>query len=416
MALSVFATSTTKASLAFVTSINDKKKLDNGLRELIRLSLVTFNQNEERLDMLPLTREYALSELGRYNEKEKIIRTLWIKYFESLRNRSVDPEIGWTVFTDYKPDKKDYKPEIENLLQVLNYCLEVNQEYWRDAAKILDDFRALFFAHGYWNERDLFARKIILIADREGDLEILGRVQRLLAWVQCFRDNYEEGRVFANAALQNSQRGINKRHLTYEEKLPYWQTKYKALTTLGQIERREAKFGSKSPQQFSNARQYFLKAKHIIEKIGFKPEIFICNLHIAQVAYDERKFDIASKLFQSVLQTARNRQNKRAEAQALYYLAKIERRDNKNFSLANWYFNESSKIAVQNDDRPLMAQINFARGQLEEELAMGALDRNMHLVISTELTRQAIKSFDDLGMQNEKKDAERFLSRRLVKN
>src|SRR5262249_16218283 len=153
------------------------------------------------------------------------IRERWAKYYVELRPRedSYNDETGWTIFTDYQPEKHgglSYADEAFTILSVIHYCLseERAQTHWTRAANLLDDFRATIFASGRWEDRLTFCEQVIEHARADRQLPTLGKFYRLLAWILCFRDQYDEGRARAKDAIQVASEGLRMEGLSEQDR------------------------------------------------------------------------------------------------------------------------------------------------------------------------------------------------------
>ncbi|MEM7130453.1 MAG: effector-associated domain EAD1-containing protein [Chloroflexota bacterium] len=316
-------------------------------------------------------------------------RGYWVDYYCDLRKRARNfhDEAGWTIFSDYRPDLNeqiDYNEEVETIIDVIRYCLSDKRvcTRWRNAAELLDDFRATLFSAGKWGDRVKFCEKILENAELEHDYHTVGQVERLRAWMYCFQDDYVKSREFAAKALDTASEGIQNKNSTSETRIIHRQTYYKALNTLGQIALREGQetaikgqiarrdkrqeeahgnrawlkrhFDKEQQENFDVARDKFRLARYyFVQAYGFVGAEFaweqtIIDFHMAEVDYydrhpsimedeETRKNDGLTKshnAFSKLLTQAENRLQPNGELQSherliahvQYYLGKIHRR------------------------------------------------------------------------------------------
>ena len=94
MVLSLCANDASRESLGYATGLPELDR-DDGLVELEKLSLV--NKKGDRFSLLPLTKQYALAELNKSPEKERL-REQWIEYFRKLSEEYSALDYNWTNY------------------------------------------------------------------------------------------------------------------------------------------------------------------------------------------------------------------------------------------------------------------------------------------------------------------------------
>lgn len=403
MALALFSTSAEKSAVVTVAGFDDwgdrDDALDDSLGLLERLSLINKRWDRDnknyRYDLLPLTKEFALAHLRSKSEQyQSEAARRYIDYFTGLRDRSRDDKIGWTIFTDYRPERnrREYRPDIDNITKAIDLALaDEKNNYWRQAADILDNFRASLFAYGLWGERMSFCIQIIARAEAANDRVIAARVQRLLAWMHCFRGEFERARQIAYEALENALTG---------ESIQDYQTRYKAHNTLGQIARLEG--------NYQLARRELQEARQIVAD-KYRAEVFIIEYHLGEVEYEEGKYEAeqlealeaaerhfaeAKQIFEAVLKTAEAQDppHDRAICHAHYYLGKLSRRKwtEEGYQRAEQHFAIGQSIADKFGDKIIGAR--FRLGFAKVEAARG------HVQVAQRLAYGAHKQFEDLGV------------------
>ena len=141
---------------------SDKIAVEDGLTQLHRLSLVS--RQEGRYSMLPLTREYALSELAAHAPFEQEARMRWVNWYLSYTE-----EYGGKDWGDWHIQYDPIEEEWENLLTVFDWCAT---HEWYDAFEAFWQKRHLVkFAHiyGHWNDRLLWLDWLVQAAEKRGD-------------------------------------------------------------------------------------------------------------------------------------------------------------------------------------------------------------------------------------------------------
>ena len=255
-------------------------------------------------------------------------RNHWVDYYLNLRKRkgNFHDEAGWTIFSDYRTDEKkhiNYSNEINNIIDVIKYCLAEKraEEHWKKAAKLLDDFRATLFATGNWEKRIEFCETLFEYAKKYNEQQTASQVQRLRAWMYCFRDEYDDSLELVKDALNIARAGIQDKQQDQTKRIIYRQSYYKSLNTLGQIALRQGHTAALNGQiagrkissinngnnidllaqikqersdyfrqaleKFDLARQYFYQAYGFVGA-EFPKEQLIVKFHLAEVDYYDR--------------------------------------------------------------------------------------------------------------------------------
>ena len=145
LSIALFKKSPSREAIAEVAGLSDKAiEVENGLVMLLKLSLI--RETKERFTMLSLTREYALAELAKYPEFEKMARERWINWYLKLGQKYG----GW----DWEnfPIQYDYlNEEWENLEEILSWLgSQQRYEEVKNLWKSIDNFVDIY---GYWEAR-----------------------------------------------------------------------------------------------------------------------------------------------------------------------------------------------------------------------------------------------------------------------
>lgn len=163
MALAMFTKPPLQITLVHVAGLTaDQAAVEEGLTQLRRLSLIKYR--EQRYEMLPLTREYALFELAAHPSFEQEARLRWVEWYESYMQ-----EYGGEDMKDWNERYSKIEDEWENLLTVFGWCAahghyESIQTFWQ--VRHFDRFAHIY---GYWDDRITWLGWIIQAAEKRGD-------------------------------------------------------------------------------------------------------------------------------------------------------------------------------------------------------------------------------------------------------
>lgn len=164
MAMAMFPKPPLREALAYTAGLTaNQTTLEEALAQLRKLSLI--GQHDGRYTMLPLTREYALSELGSYASYGQEARKRWIEWYLNFTQ-----EFGGKDWKDWNVRYDRIAEEWENLLTVFDWCA-THEQY--DVIQTLWHERHLVkFAHiyGYWDDRLTWLHWLIEAAEKRGDL------------------------------------------------------------------------------------------------------------------------------------------------------------------------------------------------------------------------------------------------------
>lgn len=443
----------------------DRTQVGKAIKELVEQDILLEDRLPQRYWLYDPARKFmthVLEQAGEYDEWEQ----RRVAYYVGLRRRADHQHdtAGWTILTDFNPDPGaplDYSEELITLTHVVDYCLEAGRPagYWVNAARLLDNFRAVFFMGGYWKQRLEFCEAVRRRAEADGRTDLAGQVKRLLAWMYCFSDDYPAAQRLAGEALQTARAGIDAGPARAVEWVVHLQTYYKALNTLGQVALRQgqqaillSREAAETPAlpaldylagargHFDRARAYFQRAEKFVEGL-FPPEALIVQFHQAEVDYYDRRepegaldqpyqlqhLEKSRGAFRGILQAAEERRHRRLAENARYYLGKTLRRLGFAQALKDRRqraaFDEGRSLleaawrAVGDQDRVLRARIGFALGQWHESearLAAGPAAREAALEAARRHVQEASTELGGWGMKLESRDAAAFLNRRCT--
>jgi len=204
MGLALFADGATREALGFVCGLQDSKDMrDEGLADLTRLSLI--NYDGIRFSMLPLTKEFAIVELGKDLQFKEDATSRWFKWhillteqagggktdldesvLESLRIEHTN--ILWAIDSSFHHERFDIYVKLVRGMEF--FWLS---EHWREFERYLERARNLV---PDMNDRIHFAARLVWLYVLREDFkkaeELLGYANKLL---EEYPSPYEKMRI-----------------------------------------------------------------------------------------------------------------------------------------------------------------------------------------------------------------------------
>lgn len=195
LALSLFVSEARRDALGYVTKLDDDDaRRDEGLAELLRLSLVT--KEGERFGLLPLTREYVSVEAAKHLEWVEEARKRWQTYFFNFVQSNGSSSHYWRGYNSIEDD-------LANILAVPRWIAE-NLRYYETndglveitpasvpQAKILIDLMYLLSLtcriRGYWREYEDLCHLVIQVSRAIDDTYSIGWRYFDLNWISYHR-------------------------------------------------------------------------------------------------------------------------------------------------------------------------------------------------------------------------------------
>ena len=161
MALALFPQSALKEAIAQV-ALSGLDTID-GLARLDQLSLIV--RQEDRYDMLPLTRDYVQAELAAHREFEQSARERWLDWhLNFLQQHSSDDSDDWQEWSDAQA----LEAERENLIAVVEWCID--RDRYEDFNAFWQHLKGWMHFGGYWNQRLSWMDWLIQAAQERQDL------------------------------------------------------------------------------------------------------------------------------------------------------------------------------------------------------------------------------------------------------
>ncbi len=188
---------------------------DEGLRLLLRLSLVNWESESDRFWLLPLVQEYARAELERANFREKLTERwlAWARDFALRYGADLDIRIE---------NAPIFALEYPNLQLAFRWCAE--RERWEDVLALADNLWFYPYLAGLFGE----ATEILETASRASlsldDKRIAGRFYRRLALILWDQGKWEECLQQLQEAETTARQYSNKVELglILERAADYW--------------------------------------------------------------------------------------------------------------------------------------------------------------------------------------------------
>jgi len=188
MALSLFATDASRDALGYVADLPVLDR-DEGLEELERLSLVS--KESGRFVLLPLTKVYSEEELGKDGALEERFRERLVEYYV---------EFPLKLSNHWADRFGSFKPEEENLVQVIAFCLRTDRV--EAFVTLVQDISHYFWMNGNWSTLKNYLKMGLKIANTYGFDLAKARFLKYL-----YNTNFHQGHL--HEALDAIQKAID---------------------------------------------------------------------------------------------------------------------------------------------------------------------------------------------------------------
>jgi LuxR family glucitol operon transcriptional activator len=328
LTIALFPTPPQRPAIASTAGLQaDLTAVEDGLALLQRLSLITQREGG-RYALLPLTREYALSELAAQPAFEKETRRRWVEWY-----RDFVEEYGGNDWDDLHIRYDKIEEEWVNLLAVFEWCAA--HEQYKDIRFFWHEMRIGRFAHiyGYWDDRLLWLERLVQSDTKRGDwayavkamvdlgflytlINQLDKADRLLqeAWN---KHEYADPRVqlivtqkYANLRLHQRQYSEALSWVDQAENLLKELTnpeKQKSVLDEREHARRLADFQSNrgliyfKQKDYAQAEACYQKARELAQDIGWQRAVIYAQNHLAHIAIMQDKLDEAEAFLKTSL-------------------------------------------------------------------------------------------------------------------
>ncbi len=303
---------------------------------------MNWNPEQERYEMLSLTREYALAELATDSVFEKQARQRWVKWYLDFAHSYAGED--WEKWIHYE------KLELEegNLRAVLYWCKDQNHyEEVRELWLLLSHYANLY---AYWDDRLDWLQWLIEQSELRGEWASLVKVMIRKTWLlirECSPQSLKEADEILRRAwvlrnntdscvqadLAESIVRLRIRQKDYKDARAWLVLEQKLLTQANLEEQKHIRYYIPVlyhravilylESNYSEAKILFKEVMQSAEKINWYRVINSAQNWLADIAIEQGDRDSAQQLLIKGLTVAKSSKNKRR-------LARYER------SLARW--------------------------------------------------------------------------------
>lgn len=207
IALSLHVTSAGRAALRMISDVNDSNRVDPALSELLQLSLVLYDQEQDRFDMLQLTRTFVRSQAKDFRAFVQKSEARMAQYYLQL----VSQQSGYQQWREYDQLLLDR----DNILRVVQWLhKEVRRSHTqrakpsRKAVKLAETLTALvrsfgsvLWQRGYWYDRLTLTHAAIEAAEILEDASAIGTFRRNIAWIYYYQSDNVRAKQWARLSL-----------------------------------------------------------------------------------------------------------------------------------------------------------------------------------------------------------------------
>ena len=358
---------------------SDPIAAEEALSQLQRLSLVREFQ-DHHFRMLPLTREYALAELGKHPDFEEEARKQWIDWYLSFAEEYGGHDMEeWHVRFDHLEE------EWENLQSVFDWCAnheqyDVIKRFWcADEPSSVVDFTTVY---GFWDDRLLWLNWLIDKAGARGDwLTVLDATASygFTLTLMSRHDEAEESFKQGHLLRKHAEPRVEARFLLNHGYLCIYQKRY------------------------HEADQFFDQAIEVLQQV---PEPTYTRL-LVNIDYDRsanfyRQDDItaAQAGFSKAMQSANDFGWQKAANDARNYLADIAIEEG-HYEEAEHLLGPGLTMSERNHDRRRAASYKRSYARLKQKQG--------RLVEALDWTLQAREGYELLGAKGEVQDLDKLI-------
>ncbi|MEM6400687.1 MAG: AAA family ATPase [Cyanobacteria bacterium P01_D01_bin.116] len=385
MALALFPQPALLESICNVAGVKHKNIAIDAFGKLQQLSLISCQQ--ERYTILPLTREYALSELVANPKFESAARKRWVNcYLDFAQKYGGKYEKEWN-------DYQELEAEWDNLCEVMEWC--ISQDKYITACNLWQYINCYTYSQGYrqnrlnyWDTPLHWLEWLIEAAQKQEDLSNTARMMSDYAWKLILIGQSQHLKQADNLLSQSWKL---RQHLTAKEqadlaiRIVVW---YIQLKQFG-----FAKFWIKQVQTIldDSLIEESASIQLYLQILYYKGEIY----------YKNGDYQRSQLLFQEIVQQSRKIGWQRMIFLAKDFLADISIKQGK-LQQAQQFLMEGMQTARDNKD-------DCSRAYMMRSLARLELYQGNFNSAQT-WANQAKAGFDNLGMVSEAQETQALLS------
>lgn len=332
-----------------VPNDRDGEAIDEALAKLQQLSLIKYQ--EDRYQMISLTREYVLNELKINADFEAAARERWLSWYlkYSQKHGGQDGK-EWDNYDELSA-------EWENIQVVIDWC--ISQEKYSDFLQFWQQVKGYSYAQSYnrdrltywsyrldWTEWLIEAAKsrkdwktaAEAMCDRAWTLTIVGQEKHLELAENLLKEtwqlrNYQSHTFQIDLVINIAVLRISKQQL---KKALLWLKKALLLVKMNQQKEEKSKrqhihisyYQGKIyflKEDYEQAKIYYQETLKKSQEIGWQRSIALAKNWLGDVAVEQENFDEARLLLEEGLQIAQRNQDRSREAyckESLAFLAK----------------------------------------------------------------------------------------------
>ena len=344
----------------------DGEAIDEALAKLQQLSLIKYQ--EDRYQMISLTREYVLNELKINADFEAAARERWLSWYlkYSQKHGGQDGK-EWNNYDELSA-------EWENIQVVIDWC--ISQEKYSEFLQFWQQVKGYSYAHSYnrdrltywsyrldWTEWLIEAAKrrkdwktaAEVMCDRAWTLTIVGQAKHLELAESLLKKtwqlrHYQSHTFQIDLIINIAVLQIGKKQF---EKALLWLKKALALVKINQPKDEKSKrhhihvsyYQGKVyflKEDYEQAKIYYQETLKKSQEIGWERSIALARNWLGDIAVEQENFDEARLLLEESLQIAQRNQDRSQEAYCKESLAFLENKQ-KDLTAANHWAN----LAIQ---------------------------------------------------------------------
>jgi tetratricopeptide (TPR) repeat protein len=415
MTFALFPQAPSRAAVTYVAGLEaDLIDAEEALSQLQRLSLL--REFRDRLRMLPLTREYALAELGAHPDFEQEARERWINWYLRFAQHYGGHDMEeWHVRFDRLDE------EWENLLALFDWCAsheryDVIKAFWcAEEPGSVVDFTTLY---GYWDDRLAWLSWLIDTAKGRGDWLTLLDAIASKAITLTLMNNPSSVKEKDDVEARNLSPLESLDKKAYVQEGEYQEAKdcFKEAQTYLSYAEPHVKvrlfinnaylyifLGSEQPTYFDKANGLLDQAMDAVQQVPMPLRTrFILNIEYdyAAVLYWRKEFAAAREAFNSVMERANTFGWQWLANYAQNYLGDIAVNEG-DYDEAERLLEPGLKMAERNKEKRRIASYKRSLAYLRQK--QGRVDDALAWA------REARDGFDRLGIEHERRKMDHLI-------
>lgn len=366
---------TTTATALPTVSQTSADQIANNLSQLQKLSLISKTNSQEQFSLLPLTRDYLLSQLE--NSTVNSIKEKWLVWYQS--QLVAYHHLNWREWHDYTA----LDGEWENLQALIDWCIATEKV---DAfSQLWQGLRGYTHLRGYWNERLGWLNWWLEQAKEKGDTITQTQALRDLGWSLTLMGQPQQlaqANHYFEQAWQQSKTADLQLEIAIEHVI------------LHLIQ-----------NQLTNAQQWLETSKSLLRAANLDPTTKNAQetrilYYTAQLYYHQQQYEQAKSLYQMLLAATQSKTDSKSQQTSVYILNWLVdiALNQSNLDEAERLLEQSWPIITTKGDMRSQAFHQRSKAQLEKQ--RGNLSAYQHW------SQQAKHTFEKLGMSSQAREIE----------